>query len=240
MISNETVTHFGIKYVPKSNYLKLTKDVYIKISNKSSFGKNLLYKRLRERGDFVGIKELGWDKKYSDNEGSFYTEEWCNKQYNRALINFDLNMEFYKRLNHEEFNNEIKKFIKNTKFSQIKNLSRYDIRGYYVMILDEYCQVYIGTADNIKKRIKQHWTKRVSFDRLIFGDVYNSILSIDSFGILDTTRILIKPDVSMYVDEDDYINMFSPKFVCNRMAGGRAELGTISMFATRKTRNLNE
>ncbi len=60
-----------------------------------------------------------------------------------------------------------------------------------MLVLDEYKQVYIGQSTDIKSRILHHRSKKKPFDRLIFGSVENSILSIDSFGALDTTRIYI-------------------------------------------------
>jgi len=41
-----------------------------------------------------------------------------------------------------------------------------------------------------KEHIRQHWSKTKQFDRLLWGSVTESIISIDSFRALDTTRIL--------------------------------------------------
>lgn len=35
-------------------------------------------------------------------------------------------------------------------------VSDYSCSGYYVMILDKYCQLYIGTTRDIKKRVREH------------------------------------------------------------------------------------
>ena len=52
--------------------------------------------------------------------------------------------------------------------------------------------MYIGISNDIKKRILTHWGSKKDFDRLLFGKKENSVLSIDSFGALDTTRIFYK------------------------------------------------
>ena len=68
-------------------------------------------------------------------------------------------------------------------------------QGVYILVLDEYKQAYIGkseAAGGMKQRILNHWSKRKEFGRLLNGKVESSILSIDSFGALDTTRIFYK------------------------------------------------
>ena len=49
------------------------------------------------------------------------------------------------------------------------------------MVLDDYKQVYIGIANNIKKRVMNHRSAKKEFGKLIFGSKDNSGLSIDSF-----------------------------------------------------------
>jgi hypothetical protein len=56
-------------------------------------------------------------------------------------------------------------------------------------VLDRYRQAHIGQAEDIRDRIKRHWSRTKQFDRLIFGDNGTSVLSIESFRVLDTTRI---------------------------------------------------
>lgn len=87
-------------------------------------------------------------------------------------------------------------------------------------------QVYIGTSKrDIVKMIRAHWTKRKSFDRLLLPmwAVKSSIISIDSFRTLDTTRIYIKEE-DAFTHEDHYINQFSKEFTTNRINGGSLEL----------------
>ena len=132
--------HFGVKVLEGKRGLKLTREKYAVVSNKSSFGNNKVY-----------------------------DEEWCEKQLKRSMENFDLNIEYLSLLDRNEFREGIEKFLEmNTQFIEVFDLNFYDRKsGYYLMVLDEYSQVYIGTSSNIKKRIRQHWSSSKSFDRLI-------------------------------------------------------------------------
>lgn len=215
--------HFGIKVLEGKRGLKLTSENYVLVSNKNSL--------VRFSMDI-----------YADKEGKIYSDEWCQKQFNDCIKNFDLNMEYFSLLNHDEFNKETEEFLKrNMQFTEVFDLNLYDGKsGYYVMVLDEYCQVYIGTAVDIKRRIRQHWTKSKPFDRLLFpmGNVDFSILSIDSFRALDTTRIFIYTTDETYDSEDKVINQFPDKFVCNRIAGGKITGGLLQATTMMKKRNL--
>ena len=90
------------------------------------------------------------------------------------------------------------------------------------MVLDKYKQLYVGYSQDVKKRILQHWKNSKPFDRLLFpmGDVQHSVLSIDSFKALDTTRIYFFESDYHERIEDIIIKFFSPKFVTNRVPGG--------------------
>lgn len=119
----------------------------------------------------------------------------------RVMTRFDLNMKYFKSLSREKFNEELNKFVALNKFYEIKDLNSVaGIYRHYVMVLDEYCQVYIGTAsrnDGIKNRVPQHWRTKLSIDEL--GDGDSGSLVIGSFRALDTTRIFVCPD-----DEDNF------------------------------------
>ncbi len=216
------VYHFGVKVLEGKRGLKLTKDKYAIVDNKSSLP-------LRSSRDI-----------YADEEGRVYNEHWCEKHLKDCLKNFDLNIEFFSLLNHSEFCIEIENSVKqNSEFIEVNDLDLYDEKeGYYLMVLDEYCQVYIGTTENIKKRIRQHWTKSKTFDRLIFGGVDSSKLSIDSFRALDTTRIYVYETNKTFINEDNFINQFSPEFICNRTTGGKFPDGLTQAIKMRKKRNL--
>lgn len=215
--------HFGVKVLEGKHGLKLTRENYAIVSNKNSL--------CRFSRDI-----------YADEEGRIYSDEWCKQQLEDCLKNYDLNMKYFSLLDHNEYNEEIKKFLKiNKKFTEVIDLTLYDGKpGYYLMILDEYCQLYLGTTNDIKRRIIQHWSKSKPFDRLLFpmGAVDSSILSIDSFRALDTTRIYAYATNKTFNSEDAFINQFSAKFVCNRMAGGKVTSGLLQAITMMKKRDL--
>ena len=215
--------HFGLKIIEGKHGLKLTRENYALASNKNS------------------LVHFSQDI-YADEEGRVYSDEWCEEQLENCLKNYDLNMEYFSLLSHEDFNAEINKFLDEHKcFLEIFDLNLYEYKsGYYIMVLDEYCQLYIGTTNNIKKRIRQHWSKSKPFDRLLFPmeAVNSSIISVDSFRALDTSRIFVYLTERTYDDEDLLINQFPAKFVCNRLAGGKITGGLLQAITMMKKRKL--
>jgi len=239
MSTNDTaVVHFGITMKLKTRGYKLTRENYAVISNKSSLGKNALYIQALNKNDERILS--AYTKIYADKEGLIYRDDWCKKRLIEIMQNFDLNMEFFKRLDHVEFEHEIKQFLNKTPFFEIQDLNEYSCPGYYVLVLDDYCQIYIGTSSNIQRRARQHWAGgKLKFDRLICGQITKSKLSIDSFRALDTTRIFVYPTYNTYSQEENFIRYFSDKFLCNRISGGIMEFGQLSAVANLKTRDLD-
>ena len=139
-----------------------------------------------------------WIKEYIMEDAPYYTDKKCKRLQENALKNFDNNMRYFNSLNSEEFNNEINEFLKShPTFEPVDDLRKYDgIAGVYIMVLDEYKQLYIGITRSkrgIKGRIQDHWSNTKPLDRLIWGSIEYSILSIDSFRAYDTTRIYVEP-----------------------------------------------
>jgi len=202
------VKYFGVNIRNKVDGLNLTKENYIKINPKSSIIR-----------------------------GKVYTESEINKKVADSLYNYDLNMNYFNSLAQVEFNKEIESFASNNEtFKEIMDLAPLSrVSGYYVMVLEEYKQVYIGRSQDIRVRILSHWSKQKEFDRLIFGRKEDSILSIDSFRAYDTTRIFVYPTDNYIRLENDFIDMFSEEFVLNRTGGG-ALIGLIEAIMKRKTR----
>ncbi len=154
-------------------------------------------------------------------------------------------MAFYEKLDRNKFNEEIELFLSNNpEFVEVKDLNDYaGVSGIYIMVLDEYKQIYIGITNSkvgIKGRIQSHWNVTKTLDRLIFGGVDSSILSIDSFRHLDTTRIFVQTNINkedLYIEEYNVIeNAFSSEFITNRTIGG--ELNSIEAIVSRKLRKL--
>lgn len=202
--------HLGLHLMEKSGGLKLTRENYIRASNKSSFG-----------------------------TGEIYPESYIESHTKNCFENFDLNMEYYNLLSKQEFNEELTRFLDKTKvFKEVTDLSLLKgSPGYYVMVLDEYSQVYIGISGDITKRLRVHWSAQKQFDRLIFGGIDDSILSIDSFRAYDTTRIFAYVTDDFQSFENEYINYFDPKYMLNRTVGGTLN-GLTEAILHRKTRKL--
>lgn len=205
--------HFNIKLRNPVTELKLTRENYI--NNKI-------------KGTIPGA------------EGLVYSEAWYSEKIKRALENFDLNMKFFSKLDKNAFQNELNKFLTlNKNFIEVFDLNLYSNQpGYYLMVLDEYCQIYVGTTKHIKQRVLQHWSRKMPLDRLIFGKVEDSILAFDSFKAFDTTRIFAYPTSDTYVDENVYIEQFSNKFVSNRTTGGLHTNGFYGAVSKGRTKTL--
>ena len=203
----------------------------IKIKNKPS---NRLSKELYLSAKPEGMR--GWEEKHYEH------------QKVKASLNYDLNMRFFESLDFAIFNSYIEEKVKKHKFIEcidLKELS--NTTGLYMMVLDKYKQVYIGISGDIKRRIQNHWNRRKSLERLIFGDVFTSIIPIDSFGALDTTRIFYIKNSSIYKLEEKIVKDFQGLYLLNRSAGGigssdtytdSKQMALIATLANRVKRNL--
>lgn len=238
--------HFGVNVTPGKYGLKISKDKYAWINTRSSTFNMNYYETMVQMGKFPKDDRVDINGKrvklYSDEMGRFYTEEFCEELREVCLRNFDLNMSFFSKLDVDKFNKEIESFlIKNKRFKEVFDLnSCKNVGGYYVMVLGEYKQVYVGRANDIHKRIRQHWATNKPFDRLIFPAhaEKTSKISIDSFRSMDTTRILVMKAKDTYSYEDDFINDFSDEFVLNRISGGIVGINSPRILSEIKFRDL--
>ena len=89
------------------------------------------------------------------------------------------------------------------------------------MVFDGYRQVYVGQSSDIRKRVKTHWTGTKEFDRLLCGDTHDSVLSIDAFRCLDTTRIFAACTNRADTLEKKILRTLPKGYVLNRVDGGR-------------------
>ncbi|MEV7618911.1 hypothetical protein AB0N59_02125 [Microbacterium sp. NPDC089321] len=216
--TSESAVHFGIPVrATRGLNLRMTRETYARINKRSSF-----YVRREDYPD--GLWEQ-LDDNYDDPEHRFYTDAWCEEERERALANFDLNMAHFASLDPAEFENALQRAAKKYGMAEITDLSKWDgVPGLYIMVLDEYRQVYVGGAagaGGIMKRVKQHWTRTQPLDRLIWPDVESSILAIDSFRALDTTRIFALKTASPFELEAELLESIPAKFRLNRIMGGR-------------------
>lgn len=221
------------------NYLKHTneeerfqrhKDLYEKCTNKDiSFEEYLKRKDINEE---ILYSHYDFSTSYLGNK---YSEKYFEDKKQEMIYNFQLNMNHFRSLSFDKFNVCLNKFIRyHRNFKQVKNLNKVLHKpGYYLIVLDEYKQVYIGISYDVGARILEHWTKIKPYDRRIYGTYETSKLSIDSFGPLDTTRIYVSldPNANDYdlSKEDKYISCFPNEFVANRTEGGELPFGPITV-----------
>lgn len=156
--------------------------------------------------------------------------EFCEEYREMCLKNFDLNLENFKKIERKKFDFALKKFLEKHKdFKQINDLKEFSkVPGYYILVLDDYKQIYIGKSIQIKQRILQHWSRKFPLDRCLWtpdvtiGEeaiIEKSKLAIDSFFSEDTTRIFVWPRELVYGIEKDLINDFPEELLLNRIEG---------------------
>ncbi len=216
--------HFGVKLTSKKD-LKLNRDNFALINTKPSLP---LFKSLAEKNA------------YTDESGLSYREDWCNEYRKLCLKNFDLNMKYFSMLDRNRFNNILESYLTiYDVFEEVFDLNKYaKVEGFYIMILDEYKQVYIGKTEDIKKRIMQHWSKTMPFDRILLP-MYaydKSCFSINFFRALDTTRIFAWKNRISNGIEEELIRNFPARFCTNRIGGDISD--SIKAVSTMNLRHL--
>lgn len=214
----ERATHFGTTVRGNAGRgLKISRDTYATVNKRSSMPR-------WSRDD----SPEAWDRMnhfFDDDEHRILTDEWCEAHQADALANFDMNMAHFASLDPVEFEATLQLALDgHPDMVEVTDLTEWiGVPGVYIMVLDEYRQVYVGASSEsagIAKRIRQHWTNQKEFDRLIWGSVTTSILSIDSFRALDTTRIFAMKTTEYFDEEISVLDQFPPKFALNRMIGG--------------------
>jgi uncharacterized protein YdaU (DUF1376 family) len=244
------IIHFNTR-IKATNRNKLTRENYCVPSDKVDYETKKTIKRAQELRELniehpLLIMEYYWNipnNIFKDEE--HYADEWVKKHYKDCMENFDLNMKFFDSLDEEVFQKKISSFCKKNRFKEIFDLSEVSGEsGIYILVLDQYKQAYIGQSYDIKKRILGHWSTKKEFDRLIYGKVDTSVLSIDSFGALDTTRIFYK-SVRYRIDdiERKFVESVNPDYLLNRTAGGLngetfSSIRNLALLANMKKRKL--
>lgn len=215
----ESAEHFGLKVRGSRDLgLRMSRKTYARINKRSSSPR-------WHRDDNPELWDA-LDDIYEDPEHRILTDEWCAANQMLALENFDLNMAHFASLDHGEFEQALQHAVSGRrKLTEVTDLNLWDgVPGLYIMVLDDYRQAYVGATNHpggIMARIKQHWAGTKSFDRLIWGDPKASIISIDSFRALDTTRIFAVKTPRSFDGENPLLDRFPPKFMLNRIMGGR-------------------
>lgn len=200
--------HFGVKLRTTNKSLYISREEFAIINTKVSLPK---FSSLEKRGA------------YANADGTEYTRKWCEEYRLLCLENFDLNMQYFSLIDADDFNEALNEYLKaHRQLKTVTNLADYaDVEGYYIMVLDQYKQVYIGKSNDIKRRIQQHWSKTKPFDRTLcpMYAVQTSVFSIDFFRAMDTTRIFAWNRKLSFSIEAQLIEEFPKKYLLNRVGG---------------------
>jgi hypothetical protein len=217
------VEHFGELMRPGKYGHRLTREMYAQVNKTSST------RVPRETYSDELWAAVAWA--YEDEDHTRLSDEFCRRQRDAALENFDLNMAFFAQIPQADFEDALQEMLaKNKRLRPVTDLKTLDGEwGAYVMVLDEYRQAYVGQAWDMRKRIKRHWNGTKQFDRLLWGGVEESVMSIDSFRARDTTRIFAARTINYDALESRLVRTFPPDYLLNRIGGG-AVTGMRSMF----------
>lgn len=158
---------------------------------------------------------------YNHEKNKYLTEYAKNK----ALENYDINIKYFESLGKEEFENAVNDCLNTYAFAEIFDLN--DIKGkqgIYILVLDNYKQLYIGqTSRDLKERIMSHFKIEIPFQKVPF--IEYDTLPIDAFKPMDTTRIFaIFTSEEELIDniESKLISKCPNKFILNKTIGGKA------------------
>lgn len=174
----------------------------------------------RDRSSTTYWENSSWA--YRDDDHTEYSDAYLLVQRDQALINFDLSMLYFDSLNADEFEKALDRVLRaGRRLKPVTSLPSWDsVEGCYVMVFDNYKQFYIGTAGDIRKRIKGHWSARKQFDRVLFGTPYDSIFPVDELRPLDTTRLYAARSTDAFIMEERLVRAADTRFCLNRMLGG--------------------
>lgn len=180
------------------------------------------------RIDRDDVDEKLWDAlspRYRDPEHREYTDGYLLGVRELALMNYDLCVRSFCQTDPAEFEQSLNDLIAiDHRLTPVTDLHEWEgTRGVYVLVFDDYRQFYIGESVNIRRRVKQHWTKRTNFDRLLWGSWDQSILSVDSFRALDNTRVFAAKTRGNYTLEEKLERKADRSLCLNRIQGGELE-----------------
>lgn len=220
----------------KVPYNEITRRIKKELNNSSDIYAD--WKKFDENKALVDMADNcncypAWVKYDWKNNSLVYNEEFIKRNKEAILKNLNLNLKFYTELDSEEFNKNLDKVLKlkkNNGLKKVTDLKEYiGKKGIYIMVLDKYKQIYIDQSKrDVVERIINHWKRKVEFENLLIGKVNESKLSIDTFGMLDTTRIYIEDIDPLYYNnsekidkrEEYLINSIPEQYLINKVGGG--------------------
>lgn len=215
--SSVGVVHFGERLRASKFGHSMTREMYA-YPNRSPHSR----RRREEMPD--GLWEgVSWA--YADEEHTELSDVFLVTQRDAALVNFDMSLRYFASLDPGEFELALERVLAaGNGFTPVQSLVDWDgVEGVYVMVFDEYRQFYVGQSGDLRKRIKGHWSKRKSFDRVLFGGPYDSILAVDELRALDTTRIYALATADPFDVERRTEAAADRRFCLNRMMGGEPD-----------------
>ncbi|MBF4595616.1 GIY-YIG nuclease family protein [Curtobacterium flaccumfaciens] len=164
--------------------------------------------------------ERAWQ--FRDEEQTRFSDAFLLWNRDEALRNYDLSLAYFDTLDAAEFETALTTVLSEGRSLQpVEDLAEWEgVEGVYVMVFDRFKQLYVGQSANVRKRVRQHWTGRKSFDRLVWGTPYDSILPVDELRALDTTRLYAARSVHPDTLEARLERAADPRFTLNRTAGG--------------------
>jgi hypothetical protein len=164
--------------------------------------------------------ERAWQ--FRDEEQTRFSDAFLLWNRDRALRNLDLSLAYFATLDADDFETALTAVLsKGRSLRPVEYLTEWEaVEGVYVMVFDNFKQLYVGQSTNIRKRVRQHWTGRKGFDRLVWGTPYDSILPVDELRALDTTRLYAARSLHPNTLEERLERAADPRFTVNRTAGG--------------------
>ncbi|MGO1489098.1 MAG: hypothetical protein ACTHWA_11190 [Arachnia sp.] len=172
---------------------------------------------------------LAWA--YQDEEHARHSDLHLLVERDAALVHFDLSIQYFAILNEASFEDALRHVLSQADLRPVTLLPEWDgISGVYLMVFDEYRQFYIGQASDIRKRVRDHWTKRKRFDHLLFHGKYASVFPVDEFRPLDNTRLYAVRSDAQYDLQRDLVAAADPHFVLKRIDGGQPDPSGVLLF----------
>lgn len=185
-------------------------------------------------------------------DGRYYFEDgWLKGEPERweahqeaVMRNFDRSMAYFASLSPHGFSDAVERMREAVpELEAVDDLNDWDgVSGVYVLVLDDFRQLYVGQATasgGIRQRIVVHWQKKVAFDRLLSGPEERSIMAIDSFRALDTTRIFAAACGRPGPLERRVQQVVAEPFCANRTRAGDLAGGLAEAIAARRERDLS-
>lgn len=208
------VVHFGERLLHGKYGFRLVRDLYA-VPNPRPSGR-------APRELFTAEQWAATDWAYADVDHTTHSDEYMQSQRESALENYDLNMAFFAQIPRQDFDAALDDVLrKHRQLKPVTDLKKLDgVAGVYVLVLDEYRQAYVGQSGDMRKRIKQHWAGTKPFDRLLWGGVAESVMPIDAFRPLDTTRIFAARTSKGFEMEQKLERAFPADYLLNRIRGG--------------------